>query len=43
MSILSTKGPDIFDTYRSIWPGVHLHLLESVPKYPQGHTCVAIL
>src|SRR4030042_1924327 len=36
MSILSTKGPETFDRYRLIWPGVQLHLRESLPKYPHG-------
>jgi hypothetical protein len=32
ISIRSISGPEIFDRYRSTWPGVHLHRRKSLPK-----------
>src|SRR5437870_11890213 len=43
MSMRSSNGPDIFETYRWIWIGEHLHSPVGSLKKPQGHPRVAFL
>src|SRR5664280_2248960 len=41
MSMLSSSGPEIFDTYRWIIMGVQWHSRERSLKYPQGQGFMA--
>src|SRR6266478_4924804 len=41
MSMRSSKGPEIFETYRWIIGGVQWHSRVGAPKYPQGQGFIA--